>query len=418
MTFWIVAVALTLAVTALLVLALLRGRDAARNGGGDAERADIGIYRDQLAAVERDLARGTVTEDEADRLRLEIKRRILDADRANAGEPPVRPAPRGLTTAAAALSLVGVLGGSVWLYGTIGAPSYPDLPLAARLEAAAEARETRPRQAQAEAETPPLPPSDAPAEFMDLMERLRAAVRERPGDLQGQQLLARNEANLGNFAAAHAAMARVIEIKGPSATAQDYADYGDLLVLAAGGYVSPEAEAAFAEALERDPQNGVAQYYIGQMHLQTGRPDIALRIWDGLLRASAPQDPWVAPIRQQIETAARRAGVDYSIPAVEAPAPGGAPALPGPDADAVAAAEDMSPAERMEMIEGMVAGLGERLASDGGSPDEWARLIRALGVLGRTDQAAAIWAEAQQVFPDDINRVPILRAARDAGVAQ
>ena len=70
------------------------------------------------------------------------------------------------------------------------------------------------------------------------------------------------------------------------------------------------------------------------------------------------------------------------------------------------------------MIEGMVSGLAERLAQDGGPPEDWARLIRAYGVLGQQQAAAAIWAEAQDVFPDDINRVIILQAARDAGVAQ
>jgi cytochrome c-type biogenesis protein CcmH len=82
------------------------------------------------------------------------------------------------------------------------------------------------------------------------------------------------------------------------------------------------------------------------------------------------------------------------------------------------AAEGMSPAERMQMIEGMVSGLSERLATTGGPPEDWARLIRAYGVLGRREQAAAIWAEAQQVFDDEVARLPILRAARDAGVAQ
>jgi hypothetical protein len=38
--------------------------------------------------------------------------------------------------------------------------------------------------------------------------------------------------------------------------------------------------------------------------------------------------------------------------------------------------------------------------------------------LGQRDRAAAIWAEAQQVFPDPATRIQILQAARDAGVAE
>jgi len=409
MTFWIVAVALALAVAGLIALALFRAQGAE----AEMERFDIRIYRDQLSAVDKDLARGLVSEEEAERLRTEIKRRILEADRAASGAGPTGRAPRGASVAVAILSVAAVLGGSLWLYTRIGAPSYPDMPLVARIEDAAERRANRPGQAQAEASLPVAPEPNLTDEYRDLMEKLRATVAERPSDLQGQRLLARNEAQLGNFVAAREAQERVLDILGPSATATDWADYGDLMVLAAGGYVSPEAERAFEQALSRDPGNGTARYYMGSMHLQTGRPDLAFRIWQAQLREGPPDAPWIAPIRAQIEQAARRAGIDYTLP----PASSGAGPR-GPSAADMAAAQDMSPSERMEMIEGMVSGLSERLATEGGPPEDWARLIRAYGVLGRRGQAAAIWAEAQQVFEDDVARLPILQAARDAGVAQ
>ena len=406
MTFWIVAAALAAMAAALLALALLRRR------GDEAGLAgfDLSVYRDQLAAVDRDLARGTVTEDEADRLRIEIKRRILEADR-GADDGPVGTAPRTASLAAAALAALAVVGGSLWLYGQIGAPGYPDLPLQARLQMAEEARANRPAQAVAEAELPERPAPEADPAFRELMDRLRTAVAERPDELQGQELLARNEARLGRFAAAHEAQAAVLRIKGADATAADYADYADLLILAAGGYVSPEAERALEAALARDPRNGTARYYMGVMHMQTGRPDRAFRVWRALLEESGPEAPWVPPIRAQIMDAARRAGVDYTLPSQDAPAR-------GPSTADIEAAEDMSPEARMEMIRGMVSSLSERLATEGGPPEDWARLIRAHGVLGNRAAAAAIWAEAQQVFDDPVARIPILRAARDAGVAQ
>jgi cytochrome c-type biogenesis protein CcmH len=271
---------------------------------------------------------------------------------------------------------------------------------------------TRPRQAAAEAQIPPSPAPEVSPDFVTLMERLRTAVAERPGDLQGHVLLARNEAALGNFAPAHAAQARVLELKGAAATAGDWADYADLLILAAGGYVSPEAEAALEQALARDPANGTARYYVGLMQMQIGRPDRGFRIWEALLRESGSEAPWVEPIRAQIEEAAFRAGVDYSLPPLDS-----AP-VRGPSAADVAAAGEMTAEDRMAMIENMVQGLSERLATEGGPPEDWARLIRALGVLRRTDEAAAIWAEAQRVFTDQVALIPVLQAARDAGVAQ
>ncbi|MEM0935240.1 MAG: c-type cytochrome biogenesis protein CcmI [Pseudomonadota bacterium] len=408
MTFWLVAFALSAAIVVPIAVSLLRARAAE----AEMQAFDVQIYRDQLSAVDKDLARGIVTEDEAERLRTEIKRRILDADRAHRRAGGTGQAPEGLTVAAAFVSGIVVIGGSFALYQGLGAPGYPDLPLAGRIEAAEIARATRPTQLEAEASVPRLPPSNATPEFLDLMEQLRTAVTDRPGDLQGLLLLARNEAALGNFAAAYAAQAQIIETKGEDAVARDFADYGDLLVLAAGGYVSPEAEAAFAEALTRDPTNGAALYYMGVMHLQTGRPDQAFNIWEAQLRRGPAGAPWIGPIRAQIAQAAARAGVDYVLPPLT-PDSG----LGGPSAADVSAAEDMSPLERMEMIEGMVTGLSQRLATEGGPPEEWARLIRAYGVLGRRDAAAAIWAEAQNVFVDEVAIIPILRAARDAGVA-
>ncbi len=412
MVFWIIALGLAALCAALLATALFR-----RGAVEGSAASDVQVYRDQLREVDRDLARGVLTDGEAEQARIEVSRRLLEADRAarsgtgagtQAGDAP-RPALWAGVLVVAAVAI----GGAAWVYTGIGAPGYPDLPLDRRIALAEEARLNRPSQADAEEQAAGqigVAPADADARYLELVERLREAVAERPDDLQGNVLLARNEAVLGNFVEAHRAQARVIEIKGAEARAEDFASLADFLVLAAGGYVSPEAERAVEAALARDPANGTARYYAGLLAAQTGRADIAFRVWRPLLEGSPPEAPWVPPIRAQIEALAQVAGVDYVLTATDAPR--------GPSADQIEAAGDMSPAERIEMIEGMVSGLAERLATEGGPPQDWARLIRAYGVLGRREAAAAIWAEAQDVFPDDITRVPILQAARDAGVAQ
>ena len=67
----------------------------------------------------------------------------------------------------------------------------------------------------------------------------------------------------------------------------------------------------------------------------------------------------------------------------------------------------------------MVAQLSERLANEGGSAQEWAQLIGALGVLGDTERAGAIWGEAQTVFAADADGLAMIRAsAKRAGVAE
>ena len=186
----------------------------------------------------------------------------------------------------------------------------------------------------------------------------------------------------------------------------------DSYILAAGGYVSPEAEAALASALERDPKNGTARFYMGLMWAQTGRPDLAFRFWRALLEEGPEEAPWIPPIRAQIGMLAAAAGVDYAPP----PAPG---AAPGPDAADVAAAAEMSDEDRQGMIRSMVDRLSDRLATEGGPPEDWARLISSLGVLGDTERAAAIWAEAQTVFAGrEADLATIRAAAEQAGVAE
>ncbi|MDJ0822208.1 MAG: c-type cytochrome biogenesis protein CcmI [Paracoccaceae bacterium] len=407
-TFWVLTGLLGAAVSALLVLALLRGR----RDTGPAEAFDLQVYRDQLAEIERDAAKGSIVPEEAERLRTEVSRRILTADAKAQTEAAGAAQPQGAAMVMAAVMVAVVLGGGFWLYSAIGAPGYGDLPLQTRIARAAEARDDRPSQAEAEAQLPATAPAEIPDEYMELVVKLREAVTERPDDLQGFTLLARSEASLGNFQAAYAAQERIVVLKGAEATAKDFADLADMMILAAGGYVSPEAQAALEEALARDPQNGVARYYGGLMMAQTGRPDVAFRMWDRLLSEGPGDAPWIPPIREQIEEMAYRAGVpNFTMPEAEPPR--------GPSQADIDAASEMSEEDRQAMIQGMVANLSDRLATEGGPPADWARLIAAYGVLGNTDQAAAIWANAQEVFADNAEALELVReGARRAGVAQ
>jgi len=410
MAFWIIVAALAIGAGAVLGLALLRGRV------GDAPPAayDLRVYRDQLREIERDLARGVIGAEDAGRLRAEVSRKILSADaqlRAGGAEGGQ---PRAAGIVMAALIVVGIAGGGVLIYDRIGAPGYPDLPMAERLAASEAARSARLEQGVAEERFGPGEtgvPEGVPDEYMRLIERLRKAVAERPEDQMGLRFLVRSEAAMGNLAAARRAQEQLLALLGEEATAADHAMLADLMINASGGYVSTEAEAALRAALERDPREPTARFYLGLYSLQIDRPDAAFRLWRDLLDESIEEAPWVEPIRAQIEEIAALAGERYSLPPLAG--------APGPDAGQIAAAQGMDPEARQEMIRGMVAGLAERLDQDGGSAEEWARLINAYGVLGETDKARAAWNTAQAVFEQDAERLAMLRAAAEnAGVGE
>ncbi|MGX0975139.1 cytochrome c-type biogenesis protein CcmH [Roseovarius sp. MBR-51] len=410
MGFWIIVAGLAIGVGAVLGLVLLRGRV------GDAPPAayDLQVYRDQLKEIERDTARGVIAPEDAERLRSEISRKVLaaDAQLRQGGESGGQPRGAGMVMAGVIVAVI--TGGGVVIYDRVGAPGYEDLPMAARIAASDAARATRLDQAAAEERFGPGEtgvPEGTSEDYLKLIEQLRKTVAERPEDQQGLRFLVRSEAALGNMVAARTAQQRLIAVKGATATAADHAMLADLMINASGGYVSSEAEQVLRAALEKDGREPSARFYLGLYMMQVDRPDAAFRLWEALLDESTPEAPWVPAIRAQIEDLAARAGVRYTLPPEEG--------APGPTAADIAAAQDMDPEAQQEMIRGMVAGLAERLATQGGTEQDWARLISAYGVLGEQDKAQEIWAEAQAVFADEPERLALVRAAANAaGVAE
>ena len=392
--FWVIAAAVALGSLGLVFAPLWRRAGPA---GGRAEY-DARVFRDQLREIEADRARGLLTPAEAEATRIEVSRRLIAAADAAGAEADLAAAPTGASRPTVAIAVVVLLAAAGGIYATLGAPGLPDDPFEARLVRAAAERTQRPSQAEVEAMVaarglaPAAPSRD---EDLALVARLESVLKDRPDDLQGQRLLARSLGSLGRWAEARATQARVVALLGDGAAAQDHVDLAELGVLAAGGYVSPESESALARGLTLDATNPVGRYYSGLAALQGGRPDLAHRLWAALLAEGPADAPWVATIRSQIGEVARMAGLP--------PPEGAAEAGTGPTAADAATAGAA-----------MVARLSERLATQGGPPEDWARLVRSLGVLGRRDEAAAVLAEAREKFSGD----PAGRALVDAAAAE
>ena len=407
MVFWILISFVALAMTALLGLVLLR----AHSVGEPPAAYDLRVYRQQLSDVDKDLQRGVINESDAQRIRTEVSRRILAADAQLQNQNSGSTQPKGLSRATVLLSAALLTGGTLLLYAVLGAPGYGDMGLASRIEAADLYAQTRPNQAEAESKVPAQTNPDIEPGYADLVEQLRQTAGQRPDDAQGQALLAQHEANLGNFVAAYQAKENYIRIMSGDLEPQDYGELAELMIMAAGGYVSPEAEELLDGTLQLDPRNGPARYYYGLLQGQLNRPDIAFRIWADTLRQGPKGAPWIDGIEAQIEEMAFRAGVDYN-PITPPAAPDAAgPALAGPSAEDLSAAQEMTMDERQEMIQGMVARLSDRLATEGGTAPEWAQLIGALGVLGEQERAKAIYSEAKTRFASDAEALAKLEAA-------
>lgn len=449
---WIVGAALVVILGVALggpMLAPARGRGEPDAGGIAQTGAarDLAIYRDQLRAVEADAGSDRISQGEAEQLRAEIGRRLLDADRSLRRDARDRAAPPVVSSGHAG-RLAGVLGlgglalvllGGVAAYDHLGAPDMPDAPREARLEAARMQYDNRPGQAEAEARAPVAPPPDnLPEGFDDLMAQLRARMAEKP-EARGLAMLADYEGQIGNLVAARQAMSRLVELEGDRAGPGLHLEHAVRMIDAAGGLITPEAEAELDRVLAGDPGNPRARFLRGLLLAQTGRPDRTFAIWRQLLAEGPADAPWIAPIQQNIQGLAWLAGdpdfvglaadarpdmpagalpdisagglPDISADMATGTSGGAAGALPALDPDAVAAVQEMSAKDQAELIAGMVAGLENRLATEGGPAEDWARLIMSLTVQHQTDRARAIGAEARSNFADDPAGLAVIEAA-------
>ncbi|MGV8955225.1 MAG: tetratricopeptide repeat protein, partial [Cypionkella sp.] len=216
--------------------------------------------------------------------------------------------------------------------------------------------------------------------------------------------LAKNEAQIGNYVASRVAFQHMVQLKADTATLNDHLGLAQTMIIAAGGFVSPEAEQQLIIVLQTDPKNGLARYFSGLMFAQVGRFDRAFALWEPLLRESPADAPWMDPIRAGLQDVADRAGIKYQLPDAR-----------GPSAGDVAAAGDMSPADRQQMIQGMVAQLEARLSTDGGPVADWLKLINALGVLGESDRAKTATDQAKSAHPEAASDLDAALAALPKG---
>jgi cytochrome c-type biogenesis protein CcmH len=360
MTLWI----LIAVMTAVAALSILVPMSKKRLPEGDAAglAADEAVYRQQLDEVDKDLERGLIDEEAATAARTEIARRLLAAheraEKADAAPKAAWPLRFGQIIAIVGLPLL-----ALGTYLIIGSPDLPDRPLAARMSA---------------------PPQDQSVEV--LVARVEKHLAANPQDGQGWDVLAPVYMRIGKPREAARAYQHAIRLLGPNV--RRMTDLGEALMVANDGIVSADARGAFEQAIKMDKTAVKPRFFIALALGQEGRKDEAIAAWQDLLQGADPQAAWVPVARQNLE-------------ALGAKAPEMAQDLPGPDREQMAAAADMSEADRNQMVAGMVAGLAERLNSEGGSPAEWSRLMRAYTVLGKKDEAQAAFKQASAAFAGD-----------------
>jgi cytochrome c-type biogenesis protein CcmH len=358
MLLWVVMALMTGAA----VMAVLWPLSRRVSGAEIDSRGDVEFYRDQLAEIERELDRGLLSGDQADAARAEAGRRLLRAHAdaqpalASTGEPALR---RRRAAAAFSLSIIPLI--ALAVYGALGSPQTP----------------FRAEKAGAMA--------DVARDLGSALARIESHLAAQPEDGRGWDVIAPVYLGAGRYDDAVKAYAAARRIQGD--TVDRLNGHGEALVSAAGGVVSAEAAGIFARALALDPGSAKARFYGALAAEQDGNAAKAREEYGRMLAGADPQAPWVPVVRARLE---KLGGKEPARPPIQAESP--------------------------EII-AMVEGLDSRLAREGGSGSEWARLVRSFAVLGRQEEAQDRLAKAKTALAGDAQAVAGLdKLAQDLGL--
>lgn len=231
----------------------------------------------ELDELDRLKARGLLDDEAWASARAEAGRRLLAQP---ATSLPLAIGSRDRTIALA--SLVATAAVALGLYFVIGHPGLPDRPYERRIDEWAASAETL----------------DAPR----IAAVLSRAVRREPENLTALTMLGAARFEAGDPIGAATAFRRALTLQPNDATS--WARLGESLVRAAEGEVQPDAEAAFARALELDPGQLGARFFLGDVALSRGDVDRARELWQPLIAVLDPADPRRADLVARLDAAA------------------------------------------------------------------------------------------------------------------
>ena len=368
------------------------------------------LLRHHMRERERGLKDDPLNEDRA----AVIARELMEAVRARKprgfwlGGDPLFRAAIGLTVAAVVcFSLLAAISGPPTLT--------PDTPTASLQRDADLARLDlytkslpQPRSTAGPMSTPrQLPDVDT------MIERLAARLQSQPNDAEGWRMLGWSYFHVQRPSEAAEAYARAVALRPQSSELKSA--YGEALVGAEGGKVTPKALEAFKGALAIDAQNPKARYFVAVNKLQAGNTKEAFEDLLGLRAEAADDEPWMIELRERTIALARELNVDL---ASRAPAREGDPkGPPQPTLEQVRSIQALPADQQDKLVQEMVEGLSRRLQENPRDEEGWLRLIRSRIVLGERQAARDALKRALAIFADDVSAgARITALAKELGV--
>ncbi|MDD2843909.1 MAG: c-type cytochrome biogenesis protein CcmI [Rhodoferax sp.] len=343
---------LTLVVVAWLVRPLLR---KPTGQGVSSEKLNAAIHRDQLHALEADLARGVINQQDFETTRDELQLRLLDDTESFEAKPKTKTA--GFWTAKRTSVAVGL--------------SLPVLALGLYLQLGTP-----------DAINPIAAANRNDHQMQEMVDKLAQRLKANPNDPKGWAMLARSYKAMERFAEAQQAFERAGDIV---KTDPDLlVEHAELIAILAGNQLQGKPQQMIDEALRLNPEHPMGLMMSGLAAYQNADYQSAVTRWEKLLDMLPPDSPDAQQMQANIEDARAKGGLAASEGNKLPPIPAGAAA--GMTADKV-----------NDMVDRLAARLKD-------NPDDlagWARLARAYKVQNRLDEAIAAYAKTGKLLDTD-----------------
>lgn len=253
--FWIICALLIL--LALLFVVLPLWRSTLKDNAVLHDRANLEIFRDQLAEMESDLKNGLLTPALYEQGKRELQARLLDE--VDGGEPGGR-----------------VVASSPQKYLAIGLIALlPLLTIGLYLKVG-----------NLQVFSPESALAGAGGGAMGGIENLEAKVAQNPSDGESLLLLARSYGEMGRYGEAVKAYEKLTEFVNDEAWI--WADYADMLAMVHGQKLAGPPSKLIDKALALDPNHPKSLALAGSAAMERGDYPAAIRHWEKLLKGLPP----------------------------------------------------------------------------------------------------------------------------------
>jgi len=227
-------------------------------GKADRKQANLAIFRDQLAELEREKSEGSLAEGDFEQARRELQRRLLEEVESGATTPGTHGPSRKLALVILVLMpILAVLG-----YGMLGNPNALD-----------PTRTAAPQQM-------------TPEQINDMVAKLAERMQANPDNMQGWLMLARSYKTMGRYEEAAEAYGKAEKVINDDP--ELLASYAETIAMAAGQGLKGKPAQLIERALKLDPQQPHALFLAGAAAMEAGDNKKGIAYWEALLPQVEP----------------------------------------------------------------------------------------------------------------------------------